>query len=328
LHSPDYRKKYEIDLKRDFPRIPLYKDFWKYAEAGKKLMDLHLLRDEDWGLGAGLNLTNNEKDILTFLNKIIRNDLQRFTGLERSNEPCSYDLSDYKKLSQRGIIWINKPNAESSGVYSIKYCRRASAEYYPTIFAVPINSQRFFGGVGNADTNIRETKLSDGIGNDTKKNRFSGESTGGTDEISTEEDGELIISPLSPLVTYKPLESLLPKKTYKVSENLIGLKKEEDEKLLKKIKPDIKLKVKDGVIEIDELTTISNIPNEVWEYKLGNRTAVEWVLDQYKPYKSSDETIQTKFNNYDFFEYKEDVIKLLLQVIYVSVETMKIVKTL
>jgi predicted helicase len=42
LHSPDYRKKYELDLKREFPRIPLYEDFWKYAEAGRRLMELHL----------------------------------------------------------------------------------------------------------------------------------------------------------------------------------------------------------------------------------------------------------------------------------------------
>jgi predicted helicase len=42
LHSPAYRQTYELDLKREFPRIPLYADFWRYAEAGKKLMELHL----------------------------------------------------------------------------------------------------------------------------------------------------------------------------------------------------------------------------------------------------------------------------------------------
>ncbi len=42
LHHPAYRAKYEINLKREFPRIPFYEDFWKWAERGKKLMDLHL----------------------------------------------------------------------------------------------------------------------------------------------------------------------------------------------------------------------------------------------------------------------------------------------
>jgi len=42
LHHPAYRVKYEINLKREFPRIPFYEDFWKWAEWGKRLMDLHI----------------------------------------------------------------------------------------------------------------------------------------------------------------------------------------------------------------------------------------------------------------------------------------------
>ena len=42
LNHPAYRAKYEINLKREFPRIPLYEDFWKWVDWGKRLMDLHL----------------------------------------------------------------------------------------------------------------------------------------------------------------------------------------------------------------------------------------------------------------------------------------------
>jgi very-short-patch-repair endonuclease len=42
LHNPAYRKKYELDLKREFPRVPFYDDFWQWAAWGKCLMDLHL----------------------------------------------------------------------------------------------------------------------------------------------------------------------------------------------------------------------------------------------------------------------------------------------
>jgi predicted helicase len=42
LHNPAYRSKYEQNLKREFPRIPFYDDFWKWAAWGEKLMDLHL----------------------------------------------------------------------------------------------------------------------------------------------------------------------------------------------------------------------------------------------------------------------------------------------
>jgi predicted helicase len=42
LHHPAYRAKYEINLKREFPRIPFYEDFRQWAEWGKRLMELHL----------------------------------------------------------------------------------------------------------------------------------------------------------------------------------------------------------------------------------------------------------------------------------------------
>jgi predicted helicase len=42
LHHPAYRQKYERNLKREFPRIPFYDDFWQWAEWGRRLMDLHL----------------------------------------------------------------------------------------------------------------------------------------------------------------------------------------------------------------------------------------------------------------------------------------------
>ena len=42
LHNPAYRKKYELDLKREFPRLPLYDDFFQWAAWGKELMDLHI----------------------------------------------------------------------------------------------------------------------------------------------------------------------------------------------------------------------------------------------------------------------------------------------
>jgi predicted helicase len=42
LHNPIYREKYKMNLKNEFPHIPFYKDFWKWSEWGKTLMDLHI----------------------------------------------------------------------------------------------------------------------------------------------------------------------------------------------------------------------------------------------------------------------------------------------
>jgi predicted helicase len=80
-----------------------------------------------------------------------------------------------------------------------------------------------------------------------------------------------------------------------------------------------------GLIEIDEYTMLTGIPPEAWEYKLGNRSALEWVLDQYKEKKHSDTTIAAKFNTYRFADYKDHVIDLLRKVCTVSVETMKVI---
>nr|MCU0392920.1 hypothetical protein [Thermoflexibacter sp.] len=166
LHHPKYRAKYEQNLKRDFPRIPLYPDFWQWASWGKALMDLHL-------------------------------------GYETIE---SYELE---------VVSYELKNNNSS------------------------TSQR-------SGTAVPKTKL--------KANKELGE------------------------------------------------------------------------IYIDETITLQGIPAEAWEYKLGNRSALEWVLDQYKESKPSDSTIAEKFNTYRFADYKAQVIDLLQKVCTVSVETMKIVR--
>ncbi len=97
--------------------------------------------------------------------------------------------------------------------------------------------------------------------------------------------------------------------------------KDENYKLKVKLKAD---KV-NHAIAIDEHTYIVGIPENAWLYKLGNRSALEWVLDQYKEKKYTDKTISEKFNTYRFADYKIHVIDLLKKVCTVSVETMKII---
>lgn len=80
-----------------------------------------------------------------------------------------------------------------------------------------------------------------------------------------------------------------------------------------------------GQIIIDGATRLLGIPPEAWDYKLGNRSALEWILDQYKEKKPKDPTIREKFNTYRFADYKEQVIDLLARVTRVSVETVAII---
>ena len=83
-----------------------------------------------------------------------------------------------------------------------------------------------------------------------------------------------------------------------------------------------------GIIQLDEQTTLSGVPPEAWEYRLGSRSALEWILDQYKERKPRDPTIAERFNTYRFADHKERVIDLLARVCAVSALTTAIVNEL
>lgn len=93
-------------------------------------------------------------------------------------------------------------------------------------------------------------------------------------------------------------------------------------------KPILKADRDAGVIVLDSETQLGGVPPQAWEYKLGNRSAIDWVLDQHKEKTPKDPTIREKFNTYRFADYKEQVVDLLQRVTTVSVETMKIVEAM
>jgi predicted helicase/very-short-patch-repair endonuclease len=182
LHHPAYRTKYELNLKREFPRLPFYKDFHQWADWGKALMDLHL----------------------------------------------NYETAEPYNLQR-----VDLPSSLN-----------------------PFSRRR------------RGTKTAEIVG----------------------------------------LESLLSTGESKI--------------------PKAKLKADktEGKIILDTETTLEGIPAIAWDYKLGNRSALEWILDQYKEKTPKDPTIAKLFNTYKFADYKEHVIDLLQRVCTVSIKTMEIIQ--
>ena len=83
-----------------------------------------------------------------------------------------------------------------------------------------------------------------------------------------------------------------------------------------------------GTVRIDSETTLSGIPSAAFDYRLGNRSGIDWILDQYKEKTPRDPTIREKFNTYRFADYKEKVIDLIARVTRVSVETVEIVEAM
>jgi len=52
LHSPDYRRRFADNLRRQLPRIPFAPDFWAFSKAGETLAELHVEYEhvEPWPL--------------------------------------------------------------------------------------------------------------------------------------------------------------------------------------------------------------------------------------------------------------------------------------
>jgi predicted helicase len=93
-------------------------------------------------------------------------------------------------------------------------------------------------------------------------------------------------------------------------------------------KPVLKSQPELGVVVVDADTQITGIPVQAWDYRLGNRSAIDWVLDQHKEKKPRDPTIAARFNTYRFAAYKESMLDLLARVVRVSVDTVAITATM
>jgi predicted helicase len=75
----------------------------------------------------------------------------------------------------------------------------------------------------------------------------------------------------------------------------------------------------------NQFLTLSGIPPQTYEYRLGNRSALEWVIDQYQVSTDKRSGITNDPNRADDPQY---ILRLIGQVITVSLETVKIVSSL
>jgi predicted helicase len=75
----------------------------------------------------------------------------------------------------------------------------------------------------------------------------------------------------------------------------------------------------------NDFLILGGIPPEVFEYRLGNRSALDWIVDQYQVSTDKRSGIVNDPNRADDPEY---IVRLIGQVVTVSLETVKIVKAL
>ena len=75
-------------------------------------------------------------------------------------------------------------------------------------------------------------------------------------------------------------------------------------------------------VVVNEALTLAGLPPEAFGYRLGNRSALEWVLDQYQVGMDKRSGIVSDPNRADDPEY---IVRLVRRVVTVSVETVRLV---
>ena len=84
-------------------------------------------------------------------------------------------------------------------------------------------------------------------------------------------------------------------------------------------------------IQYNDFLTLENIPVEAHDYRLGKRSALEWIVDQYR-FKEDKDTKKRKgsyiINDPNREEDPQYIVDLIARVITVSLETVKIIKNL
>ena len=98
----------------------------------------------------------------------------------------------------------------------------------------------------------------------------------------------------------------------------------------KGVKPDgrverMKLSKDKTALAYNDWLTLEGIPAAAHDYRLGNRSALDWVIDQYRVERDAAGEIASDPNRADDEDY---IVRLVGQVITVSVETMKLVNAL
>ena len=78
-------------------------------------------------------------------------------------------------------------------------------------------------------------------------------------------------------------------------------------------------------LRYNEALTLRGIPPAAFDYRLGNRSALEWVIDQYQVSTDPHSGIVNDPNRPDDERY---ILKLIGQVITVPLETQQIIATI
>jgi predicted helicase len=139
-----------------------------------------------------------------------------------------------------------------------------------------------------------------------------------------------------PRIPYAPDFHAFAKAGKRLAELHVDYEKQKEYPLERREKPGEKLNLRVEKMRLskndakqtliyNDFLTLTGIPKETYDYRLGNRSALEWVIDQYQVSADNRSGITNDPNREDDPEY---ILRLIGQVITVSLETVKIVNSL
>ena len=77
---------------------------------------------------------------------------------------------------------------------------------------------------------------------------------------------------------------------------------------------------------VNDYVKLTGIPSEAHKYQVNGRTPIEWFIDRYRITRDSHSGIVNDPN--DWFDSPEDLISSFKRIVYLSVETVRIVEAL
>jgi predicted helicase len=92
-----------------------------------------------------------------------------------------------------------------------------------------------------------------------------------------------------------------------------------------RVKDKMRLNKDKTALAVNPSLTLAGIPPATFDYRLGNRSALEWVVDQYRVTEDERSGIESDPNREDDPQY---IVRLVGQVVRVSIETVRIVRSL
>jgi predicted helicase len=137
-----------------------------------------------------------------------------------------------------------------------------------------------------------------------------------------------------PRIPYAPDFHVFAKAGKRLAELHVDYEKQKEYPLERREKPGEKLNLRVEKMRLskdkqtliyNDFLTLTGIPKEAYDYRLGNRSALEWVIDQYQISTDKRSGITNDPNRDDDKEY---ILRLIGQVITVSLETVNLINAL